>query len=51
MFVGQAWLAPGAEVVPDAEHDAFAWWPPDPGDWPADADPALRRVAELVGRT
>ena len=26
MFVGQAWLAPGAQVVPDDEHDAYAWW-------------------------
>ncbi len=29
MFVGQAWLAEGAEETrrPDHEHDAFAWWP------------------------
>jgi 8-oxo-dGTP diphosphatase len=50
MFVGQAWLAAGAEVTPDAEHDEVAWWPPDPGDWPAEADEPLRRVAELVAR-
>jgi 8-oxo-dGTP diphosphatase len=50
MFIGQAWLPAGAEVVPDAEHDAFAWWPPDPDEWPAEADPPLRRVAELVTR-
>jgi 8-oxo-dGTP diphosphatase len=50
MFVGQAWLPTGAEVVPDPEHDAFAWWPPDPGEWPAEADAPLRRVAELVMR-
>ena len=48
MLVGQAWLAHGATVVPDHEHDEFAWWPPDPADWPAEADPWLRRVAELV---
>ena len=29
MFVGQAWLAEGADerVRPDHEHDAYAWWP------------------------
>ncbi len=29
MFVGQAWLAEGADaaVTPDHEHDEFAWWP------------------------
>ena len=29
MFVGQAWIAEGADerVRPDDEHDAFAWWP------------------------
>jgi 8-oxo-dGTP diphosphatase len=48
MFVGQAWLAPGAEVVPDHEHDAHAWWPPDPADWPAEADEPLRRMALLL---
>jgi ADP-ribose pyrophosphatase YjhB (NUDIX family) len=49
MFVGQAWLAPGAEVTPDAEHDAHAWWPADPDDWPAEADKPLRRMARLLG--
>ncbi len=29
LLVGQAWLAPGAEVTPDPEHDQFAWWPAD----------------------
>jgi 8-oxo-dGTP diphosphatase len=48
MFVGQAWLAPGAEVVRDDEHDAHAWWPPDPADWPAEADEPLRRMALLL---
>jgi ADP-ribose pyrophosphatase YjhB (NUDIX family) len=50
MLIGQAWLAPGSEVVPDHEHDAHAWWPADPGAWPAaDADPALKRMARLLG--
>jgi 8-oxo-dGTP pyrophosphatase MutT (NUDIX family) len=48
MFVGQAWLEPGAVVTPDHEHDAFAWWPPDPADWPAEAHPQLRLMAALL---
>ena len=28
-LVGMAWLADGAEVTPDSEHDEFAWWPAD----------------------
>jgi 8-oxo-dGTP diphosphatase len=37
MFVGQAWLAEGGEdaVVPDHEHDEFAWWPREIRRWPA----------------
>ena len=48
MLVGQAWLPPGAEVTPDSEHDAHAWWPADPARWPEEADPALRRMAALL---
>ena len=48
MFVGQAWLAAGAEVTPDHEHDEFAWWPPDIADWPEEADEPLRRMAALL---
>ncbi len=48
MLIGQAWLAPGAAVTPDPEHDAFAWWPADPAAWPAEADDALRRMAVLL---
>lgn len=48
MFVGQAWLADGAEVTPDHEHDEYAWWPADPADWPAVADEPLRRMAALL---
>jgi ADP-ribose pyrophosphatase YjhB (NUDIX family) len=48
MFVGQAWLPAGAEVVRDDEHDDHAWWPPDPADWPAEADEPLRRMAALL---
>lgn len=48
MLVGQAWLAPGAEVTRDHEHDAHAWWPSDPNDWPDDAHPQLRLMATLL---
>jgi ADP-ribose pyrophosphatase YjhB (NUDIX family) len=48
LLVGQAWLPDGATVIPDHEHDEFAWWPADPARWPAEAHEALRRVAELI---
>jgi 8-oxo-dGTP diphosphatase len=48
MFIGQAWLAAGAQVTPDHEHDAYAWWPADIDAWPAEADEPLRMVARLV---
>jgi 8-oxo-dGTP diphosphatase len=48
MFVGLAWLPEGAEVVPDHEHDAYAWWPADPARWPEEAHPQLRRMASLL---
>lgn len=48
LLLGLAWLPPGAQVVPDAEHDAFAWWPSDIDDWPAEADEPLRRTAMLL---
>lgn len=48
MFVGQAWLPAGAEVVRDDEHDDHAWWPADVGAWPDEADEPLRRMATLL---
>lgn len=48
LLVGLAWLPAGAEVVPDHEHDAHAWWPAGVEDWPAEADEPLRRVAALL---
>jgi 8-oxo-dGTP diphosphatase len=48
LLVGQAWLPAGATVIPDHEHDAFAWWPADPGRWPGEAHEALHRTAALV---
>ncbi len=49
MFVGQAWLADGATVRPDEEHDAFAWWPSEVDRWPAEADSPLRSLGTLLG--
>jgi 8-oxo-dGTP pyrophosphatase MutT (NUDIX family) len=48
MLVGLAWLPDGAEVVPDSEHDAHAWWPAEIDAWPPEADPRLRRMAALI---
>ncbi len=48
MLVGQAWLADGARVERDAEHDAHAWWPAEPDAWPDEADPVLRHMATLL---
>ena len=48
MFVGQAWVPAGSEVTMDPEHDAHAWWPADPADWPPEADEPLRRTAALL---
>lgn len=50
MFVGQAWLAEGAEeeVRPDAEHDRFAWWPREIERWPAEAEAPLRLMARWL---
>ncbi len=48
LIVGLAALPPGAEVVPDEEHDAHAWWPADVADWPPEADEPLRRMATLL---
>ena len=50
MFVGQAWLAEGADadVTPDDEHDEFAWWPPEIENWPAEAEAPLRLMAQWL---
>lgn len=48
LFIGQAWLPPGAEVRRDAEHDDHAWWPASIDDWPDEADEPLRRMAALL---
>jgi ADP-ribose pyrophosphatase YjhB (NUDIX family) len=48
MFVGQAWLAEGAEVTPDHEHDEYAWWPSNIDEWPPEAGEGLRRMARWL---
>ena len=48
MFVGTAWVPAGAEVTRDHEHDAHAWWPADPEEWPNEASEPLRRMAALL---
>lgn len=48
LVIGQAWLADGAEVVPDHEHDEFAWWPPEVDRWPVDADMPLRMMGTML---
>jgi ADP-ribose pyrophosphatase YjhB (NUDIX family) len=47
-LVGMGWLAEGAVVTPDDEHDEYAWWPADVADWPVEADEPLRLMAGLL---
>jgi 8-oxo-dGTP diphosphatase len=35
-------------VTPDAEHDEYAWWPADVGDWPEEAGEELRSIPRLL---
>lgn len=48
MFVGQAWLPEGAEVVRDDEHDMHAWWPAEIERWPPEAGEVLPRMARWL---
>ena len=48
MLIGLAWVPAGAKVTADAEHDAHAWWPADPGAWPDEADPTLRHMVSIL---
>lgn len=48
LLVGQAWLPAGASVIPDDEHDEFAWWPAAVTQWPDEADAPLRAMASLL---
>jgi 8-oxo-dGTP pyrophosphatase MutT (NUDIX family) len=51
LLVGQAWLAAGATVTPDHEHDDFAWWPAEVEHWPVEGDEPLRRMALMLAET
>jgi 8-oxo-dGTP diphosphatase len=48
MVVGIATVADSAEPVPDAEHDEWDWWHPDPDRWPAHADDRVRLMGRLL---
>jgi len=48
LLVGMAHLPVGAEVERDPEHDAHAWWPADPEQWPHEADAPLRLMAAML---
>jgi 8-oxo-dGTP diphosphatase len=48
MLIGQAWLAEGASVTPDAEHDDYQWWPADVASWPDQADEPLRLMGTFL---
>ena len=48
LLVGMARLAAGAQVQMDREHDAHAWWPPDPADWPPEADGQVRHMGRVL---
>jgi 8-oxo-dGTP diphosphatase len=47
-LIGLAVVPAGARAVPDAEHDDLAWWPPDPDQWPSEADTRLRTLARYL---
>jgi ADP-ribose pyrophosphatase YjhB (NUDIX family) len=49
MLVGLARIGAGAVLTRDHEHDAHAWWPPDPADWPDYVHPQIRLLARLIG--
>lgn len=49
LLVGLATLAQrDAKVEMDEEHDAHAWWPSDPAQWPPEADGQVRRMGTLL---
>ena len=48
LLVGVARLAAGDRVARDHEHDAHAWWPPAPEDWPPEADGQVRQLGSVL---
>jgi 8-oxo-dGTP diphosphatase len=50
LLVGLAWLAEGASVERDSEHDNHAWWHADPEQWPPDADGPVRQLGAMLAQ-
>jgi 8-oxo-dGTP pyrophosphatase MutT (NUDIX family) len=50
MLIGMAWLPDSATVVTDSEHDAHAWWPVDPAQWPAESNGAVRQLGAMLAQ-
>jgi ADP-ribose pyrophosphatase YjhB (NUDIX family) len=48
MVVGLATVPDGAEPVPDHEHDEWAWWPAEVGEWPPEAEDRLRLMGAFL---
>jgi 8-oxo-dGTP pyrophosphatase MutT (NUDIX family) len=48
LLIGMAWLDDGASVVPDSEHEEFAWWPNEVEQWPPEGDEPLRRMGAML---
>lgn len=48
LLVGMAHVAAGQRLQMDSEHDAHAWWPADPADWPPEADGQVRHMGMLL---
>lgn len=48
LLVGMARVANGSQVRMDREHDAHAWWPPNPADWPPEADGQVRQLGRAL---
>lgn len=48
LLVGIALVVDAGRVRMDHEHDAHAWWPADPADWPPEADGQVRRMGGLL---
>jgi 8-oxo-dGTP diphosphatase len=48
MVVGLATVADSSEPVPDAEHDEWEWWDPNPDRWPGHADDRVKLMGRLL---
>ena len=48
LLVGMARVANGSQVRMDRQHDAHAWWPPNPADWPPEADGQVRQLGRAL---